>query len=317
MRQRHAGLSACVISYNRAPILGTCLAALGFADEVLVIDKSSTDDSRAVAARFADLVITVPWSPTVEETRAFALSQCRHEWILLLDDDECLNAAAVDWIQRELTDPQAEAYAFPLRHYILGVHDPRAYYWPEHHVRLFRHDAVRFGTTVHAGMTLLTERVVQLPADGEPCIHHLSHPDVAGWIERTNRYTSRPDRARLGDSDLDLVSYAHARIDHWMSRSSGTQADGAHPGNGHDYPAAVALLRAVYDMVDRLKDWEADQGLGGKDPFAAIRHTIHQEHRRSAPRPRRRTWLRRAAAALLAAPPGVVLSPPAFRRRPE
>lgn len=314
MRQRRTGLSACVISYNRAPILATCLAALGFADELLVIDKSSTDGSRAVAARFADRVITVPWSPTVEETRAFALSRCRHDWVLLLDDDECLNAAAVRWIQRELADPTADAYAFPLRHYILGVHDPRAYYWPEHHVRLFRHDAIRFGTTVHAGMTLLTDRVTQLPADGEACIHHLSHPDVAGWIERTNRYTSRKDRARPERDDLDLVSFAHARIDHWVSRS---RIGDSRPGNGHDYPAAVALLRAVYDVVDRLKDWEADQGLAGAEPFGAIRQSLQREHGGHAPRGRRRTWLRRAAAALLAAPPGVTLNPPVFRRQPE
>ena len=315
MRQRRTGLSACVISYNRAPILGTCLGALGFADEVLVIDKSSTDGSRSVAAGLADRVITVPWSPTVEETRGFALSQCRHEWVLLLDDDECLNAAAVRWIQHELADPKADAYAFPLRHYILGVHDPRAYYWPEHHVRLFRHDVVRFGATVHAGMTLLTDRMTQLPAEGEACIHHLSHPDVAGWIERTNRYTSRRDRARPDRDDLDLVSFAHARIDHWVSRTQRGDAQGG-VGNGHDYPAAVALLRAVYDVVDRLKDWEADQGLGGADPFGAIRQSLRQEHQRMVRRQRPRTWLRRAAAALLAAPPGIVVSPPAFRRRP-
>ena len=48
-----------------------------------------------------------------------------------------------------LVNPRADAYAFPLCHYILGRHDPRAYYWPEHHIRLFRKGAVRFGVTVH------------------------------------------------------------------------------------------------------------------------------------------------------------------------
>src|ERR1700677_3077727 len=38
-------VSAFVISYNRAAIIGTCLRALRFADEVIVVDKSSTDRS--------------------------------------------------------------------------------------------------------------------------------------------------------------------------------------------------------------------------------------------------------------------------------
>ena len=44
-------LSAVVISYNRAAIIGTCLRALGFADEVIVVDKSSTDATPEIAAR--------------------------------------------------------------------------------------------------------------------------------------------------------------------------------------------------------------------------------------------------------------------------
>jgi glycosyltransferase involved in cell wall biosynthesis len=55
-----AKLSAVVVSYNRASLIGTCLRALGFADEVILVDKSSTDDTLAIATRHADRVITVP-----------------------------------------------------------------------------------------------------------------------------------------------------------------------------------------------------------------------------------------------------------------
>jgi len=68
-------LSAVVVSYNRALLIGTCVRALGFADEVIVVDKSSTDGTAEIAARYADRVIIVPWSPTVEETRAFAVAR--------------------------------------------------------------------------------------------------------------------------------------------------------------------------------------------------------------------------------------------------
>lgn len=289
MDEPRARLSAFVIAYNRAELLGTCLRALSFADELVVIDKSSTDQTRTVAERVADRVITVPWSPTVEETRAFALAQCRHEWVLFLDDDECLSPEAVQFLRYEIEHPRADIYALPLRHYVLGVHDERAYYWPEHHVRCFRRGTVGFSRTVHAGIELRSDRVMRVAPDTGVCIHHLSHPDVASWIERTNRYTGRLDRARvveeagpdggdeagasvldgrrdpaIQDADRaelpnDLVAFAHGRIDHWVGRTKDEDPSG--------YPAVVALLRAIYDMVDCLKSWEEARGADGSVLF--------------------------------------------------
>lgn len=252
-------ISGFVITYNREDLIATCLRSIRFVDELIVVDKSSTDGTRAIAERYADRVITVPWSPTVEESRAAALAACRHDWIAYLDDDEMFSPAAIALLRRPPRPPIA-AYGLPRRHYILGRFDPRSYHWPEHVPRFFRRDAVAFNNTVHGGMRLLTEHVETIPADSDVCIHHLSHRDAAQWIEKTNRYTSRPDRVRC-QTDTDLIGFAHARIDHWMARTRGT--------DGGDYPAAVALLRAIYDMVDRVKCWEEAQGQDGAALLAA------------------------------------------------
>jgi hypothetical protein len=58
-----------------------------------------------------------------------------------------------------------------------------------------------------------------------------------------------------------MIGFAHQRIDYWQAQSSDS--------NGSDYQAAVALLRAIYDMVDRVKAWEAQQGLDGASAFRA------------------------------------------------
>jgi len=263
-------ISAFVIAYNRANILGTCLRALAFADELIVIDKSSTDTSRTIAEAYADQVLTVPWTPTVEETRTLAASLCRHEWILFMDDDECLSPGAEPHIRAALENPTAEIYEFPLRHYILGRHDERAYYWPEHHVRLFRRGAVTFSTTVHAGVVRHSDAVTQFRASDGICIHHLSHPDASGWIEKTNRYTSRHDRVGIQAGPEGFAAFAHARIDHWMARTTDAAPDG--------YPAAVAVLRAVYDMVDAIKTWESQTGLDGNTLFQQACEALDRNH---------------------------------------
>ena len=284
-------ISAFVVAYNRAHILGTCLQALRFADEVIVVDKSSTDDTRAVAARHATRVVTVPWTPTVEETRAYALSLCAHDWILFLDDDECLSPAAPAFIRSRVARGTSDIYAFPLRHYILGVHDEAAYYWPEHHIRLFRRGAVSFSGTVHQGVHARSERLAYIPPETGVCIHHLSHPDVAGWIERTNRYTSRPDRARPAEAGDDLAGFAHARLHHWLSRTRDKTPGG--------YPEAAAVLRAVYDIVDRLKCWEETRGLDGHALFREACERLDAAHlayaNRSLLRRLKDAWITRRA----------------------
>lgn len=255
-------LSVVVISYNRAALIGTCLRALGFAGELIVVDKSSTDATPEIAARHADRVITVPWTPTVEDTRAFAVAQCSGDWILYLDDDECLDPGAGAGIGAELAAPRADIYYLPRREYILGVHHEGAYYWPEHHARLFRRGAITFTGTVHGGAVLCSDRTMHLPPESGVVIHHLSHRDVAEWIEKCNRYTANPDRRRAEHTGLDLGAFAHARIDDWLARTKDKAPGG--------YPSAVALLRAVYDIVDRLKTWEEERDLDGSAEFARL-----------------------------------------------
>jgi glycosyltransferase involved in cell wall biosynthesis len=257
----HASISAFAVAYNRAALLGTCLRSLRFADELIVIDKSSTDETPRVARRYADRVITVPWTPTVEETRGFALEQCRHDWIAFLDDDEMLSPGAIAWLRAPRGPDTADAVVLPLRHWILGAFDANAYYWPEHQIRFFRRGAVTFRPIVHGGMQLRTDRVERVPIDSDVWIEHLSHVDAAQWIERTNRYTSKPARVSAEFEGDDLIDFAHRRIDHWLARSRDSDRN--------DYVATVALLRAIYDMVDRVKAWETERNLDGAGAFRA------------------------------------------------
>ena len=254
-------ISGFVVAYNRAELLATCLRSLRFVDELIVIDKSSTDDTPRVARRYADRVITVPWSPTVEETRSLALHECRHDWIAFLDDDEMLSPAAIEYLRAPRGADAPEVIALPRRHWILGRFDAAAYYWPEHQVRFFRRGAVTFGPVVNGGVAVHSDRIEQVPAASACYTEHLSHVDTAQWIERTNRYTSQPARVGADADGAGLIDFAHRSIDQWVARS--------HQTNRNDYPAVVALLRAIYDMVDVIKAWETVQGIDGAALFQA------------------------------------------------
>lgn len=254
-------ISGFVISYNRERLIETCLRSIRFVDELIVLDMSSTDGTGDIARRFADRVVTVPLATHPEGVRTLAAAECRGDFIVFLDDDECLSPEAIAFLAKEGRDPSADVYRLPCRHHILGRHDERAYYWPQRHVRAYRRGGLAFSPTVHAGLRILSERVCEPAFDSGICFHNISHADTAQWVEKMNRYTAVPDRnsARQAVAMDSPLHFAKSQI--------AAYARGV-PKGGDPYLEAVAVLRAVYDIVDAIKLWEGRQEATGAERFA-------------------------------------------------
>jgi glycosyltransferase involved in cell wall biosynthesis len=254
-------ISGFVITYNSGPILETCLRSLRFVDELIVVDKSSTDQTPAVAARHADKVITVPWSPLPTETRFVAHDACSHDFILYLDHDECLNVEGIRWVKQNAASHPGKVFRFPKCEYVMGRHDADAYYWPMLNVRAFRRGSAQFVRTLHKEVQeRRASEVYDIPFETGVRIHNLSHKDAHQWIEKTNRYTSERDRVSFFDTTMPLEAFGQERIAYWLAQSRSRS----------DYVVAAALLRAVYDIVDRVKLWEAREGVDGDQAFAKV-----------------------------------------------
>jgi predicted O-methyltransferase YrrM len=262
-------ISGFVVSYNKQDVIETCLRSIRFVDELVVLDKSSTDRTPHIARAIADRVVTVPWSPTVEGTRTAALTWCHHDSIVFLDDDECFSVETIRYLNHELRTPTHDLYSIPCRHHVLGRHDDRAYYWPERHIRAFRRGAIDFRSTVHGGNILHTENVAVLPFESDICFHNISHADTKTWIEKTNRYTDQKDRAGSVEFSYNLLADARQRLDYW-SDTCGAKASG--------YEQAVALLRAIYDAVDLVKHWEQVEGIDGVADFADTCRALRSDY---------------------------------------
>jgi glycosyltransferase involved in cell wall biosynthesis len=80
-------LTCIVLAQNSAPILDRCLRSLAFADDVLVVDGGSHDDTVSIARACGARVLVNPW-PGFAEQRRFALAHVKHEWAFFCDSDE-------------------------------------------------------------------------------------------------------------------------------------------------------------------------------------------------------------------------------------
>ncbi len=294
--------SAIVVSYNRENLIEAVLAGLGFADEVILVDKSSTDATRERAAPWVDRLVTVPWSPSPGDTWSYALSLCTHDFVVALSDDECLNRAAIDFISRELHDPRADIYFLPRQDYVLGRFDEGAWYWPHWCPQVYRRGAVGYANTVHDSDRYLSKNEYRIPLESGIAIVHLSHESTEQWIGKTNRYTSQVDRRRLyldADAELarlaepggDLRAFAHRAIDLWLPQTA-VASD--------DYLARVNLLRAMYDLIDHVKALEERDRIDGHELFrlrCAQLMREYEDYFSTHPRPQRQSPPRATIAA--------------------
>ncbi len=85
-------LSIIVITKNEAQHIARCLNSVAWADEIIVLDSGSNDDTVAICKQFTEHVIVTDW-PGFGPQKQRALIQASHDWILSIDADEEVSPA--------------------------------------------------------------------------------------------------------------------------------------------------------------------------------------------------------------------------------
>ena len=100
-------LSLSMIVRNEAARLERCLASVqGFVDEMVLLDTGSSDATIAIAERCGAVVHQLPWPGDFAPARNQALQHVRGDWVLVLDADEVLLAAAREPLRQLMARPE-------------------------------------------------------------------------------------------------------------------------------------------------------------------------------------------------------------------
>ncbi len=196
-RQREGeALSVAVITLNEADRLPACLAsAADVADEMVVVDAGSTDQTRELARRAGAKVVVRSWEGFGQQ-KQFAVSQCRHHWVLVLDADERLSAEAAGEIASVLRQPRCAAYSLPRKNLFCGHWLRHGGWWPDRVVRLFDRRWARFSDRLVHESVIVDGPVGELAAP----IVHLANRDLHHTLEKINRYSTAGAR-QMADHD--------------------------------------------------------------------------------------------------------------------
>ncbi|MEN9842268.1 MAG: hypothetical protein RLZZ612_97 [Pseudomonadota bacterium] len=103
-------LTIAVLTLNEAEQIQACLQSAAFADQVLVVDSGSTDDTVALArALGAHVEIHADWQGFAEQ-RNRLLAHTRGDWVLFLDADEVITPELAQDIQAAVARDAAVVY---------------------------------------------------------------------------------------------------------------------------------------------------------------------------------------------------------------
>lgn len=178
-------LSVIIICRDEAHQIARCLESVRFADEIVVLDSGSTDDTVAVARRFTPHVFHQPWLGFGPQKNA-AIDRATGDWVLAIDCDEWVSEALSIAIRGAMDAPARHA-GFRLRRQSTLLGRPVRFgdWMRDRPLRLFRRGAGRFSDdAVH-------ERLMLDGPEGllHGTLHHHPFHSMHAMVETMNRYS--------------------------------------------------------------------------------------------------------------------------------
>lgn len=178
-------LSVFITTYNNARTLTACLDSIQWADEIIVLDSFSTDDTLVIAQRYGARIAQHEFMGYGSQKR-MALAMTGHDWVLLLDADEALSPDLQVEIRHLLQrGPEAEGYEIPrLEQMFWRMYSPATRM--NHYLRLFdKRKGDIDDAPIHAAPKVRGP-VARLKAS----FYHYGETDIHTKVEKINAYST-------------------------------------------------------------------------------------------------------------------------------
>ena len=180
-------LSAIVITRNESKNISECLQSLAFANEVVVLDNDSTDETAEIARSLGARVVVVKDWPGFGPQKNRALDLAEGDWVLSIDADERVTPALREEILGIISAmPTQNFFSIPRLSSYCGQFMMHSGWNPDFVVRLFRRGSVRFSNDLVHEKLMTLGAVTKLKST---LLHH-SFPDFESVLDKVNRYSS-------------------------------------------------------------------------------------------------------------------------------
>ena len=181
-------LAAVILTYNEAQHVVDCIETVRFADQIVVFDSHSTDQTAEVAKTAGAQVIMHPFENYAQQRNA-ALDAVKEsaDWVLFVDADERIPHALAEEVRASIEYPGFAGFRIPRDNYIFGKLTRGAGWYPDYQTRLLKVGSAHYDPTrqVH-------EVVVLDGKEGtlKNALIHYNYRDLKQFVEKQRRYSA-------------------------------------------------------------------------------------------------------------------------------
>lgn len=182
-----ASLSVVLIVKDEAENLEKCLESAAWADEIVVLDSGSSDETETIARRYTDKFFVASDWPGYGPQRQRAQSHATGDWILMLDADERITPELRAEIEKIVRDDYRDAvYAVPRLSWVFGRFIRHSGWYPDYVTRLYPRERASYGEErVHEKLHYSGElREEKLTGD----LLHYTYRDLNHYLVKSAHY---------------------------------------------------------------------------------------------------------------------------------
>jgi len=178
-------LSIIIITKNEAEHISRCLESVSWADEIIVLDSGSTDNTVSLCRQYTPLVYETDW-PGFGVQKQRALDKATGDWVLSIDADEQVSASLKMEIQQAMQRSDVQGYEIPRLSSYCGRQIRHGGWWPDYVLRLFQRQAGRFSPDLVHERVIVDGNIKRLQ---QPLLHEafVSPEEV---LDKINSYSS-------------------------------------------------------------------------------------------------------------------------------
>ncbi len=185
-------ISVIIHTLNEEKNLKNCLESVKWADEIILVDMYSDDNTVEIAKNFTDKIFFYDKIGYIEPARKFAIEKVKNEWVLILDADEMVPVKLRDKLGSIVSNDIADVVLIPHNNYFFGNLIKRSGWGAlqDMHYRFFKKTFVNFSDKIHSDPIIKDDaRLYRIENSREGFIH-FNYIDVEQFVEKMNRYTT-------------------------------------------------------------------------------------------------------------------------------
>jgi glycosyltransferase involved in cell wall biosynthesis len=181
-------ISFMAIAYNEeARIRSVIEHAIRWADEVIIVNKSSTDRTKDICLEYGERVkvIDIPFSP---KGHLDVISLCRlpkHDWIFVATASEIPTKILITTVRNILAETRGELdlVYVPRKYYSFGIHDTRSPWAISYFPFLINREKAIITNTIHLNFRPRNDKNTRvITFSDECCVYHLTHPNAKDYM---------------------------------------------------------------------------------------------------------------------------------------